>query len=310
MENVSTRFRVRVPASTSNLGPGFDLLGLAVSLWLELEVEVRPGPHAFAELQGTATEWPRNDNLITRAFDVGIDALDEPGVGLRVNARSEIPLGRGLGSSGAAIAAGLALAATWTGGTKTDDPRLCELGCAIDGHPDNTTASLIGGCTLAMPHGSGLAVVKQPLHSTLGFAVAWPAQTQATAEARSCLPATVPFSDAVENPRRLALLLEGLRAADPSLLSLGIEDRLHVRHRLDMIENGRSALSAARDAGAWASTVSGSGSALIALGPRGAMDGIAAAMAEALGTDREAATGRVVEAVYGSPRVERLDESS
>jgi homoserine kinase len=123
-----------------------------------------------------------------------------------------------------------------------------------------------------------------------------------TRTARAALPHQVPFADAVENPRRLALLLDGLRRGDPKMLALGIEDRLHVQHRLPLIRGGRDALESARDAGAWAATISGSGSALIAIGPRVLMAGVAEVMAVCLRAATGSATARVVEAVEGPPR--------
>jgi homoserine kinase len=108
------------------------------------------------------------------------------------------------------------------------------------------------------------------------------------------LPEHVPFADAVENPRRLALLLEGLRTGDPELLKLGVEDRLHVRWRLPLVRNGAAGIAAAYDAGAWLATISGSGSALFAIGPRSATIAIAKAMEDALRPGGTAAS-RVVD---------------
>src|SRR6185369_11065728 len=125
-----------------------------------------------------------------------------------------------------------------------------------------------GGCTLSVPLPNGrVKVVRQKLHPDLGFALAWPSKGLATPAARKALPANVPFGDAVENPRRLALLLEGLRTADPELLALGVEDRLHVPYRLPLIAGAKEALEAARASGAWLATISGSGSGLFAIGP-------------------------------------------
>jgi len=288
--------RLRVPASTSNLGPGFDFLGLALSLWLEVRVleRVSGGGIEFVELAGTAADWPRGgENLLARAFERGA-----PATGLRLSVTSEIPIARGLGSSGAAVAAGLLLAER-AAGVPAGEDQLLEWGLELEGHPDNSSAALLGGCTLAVPIGAGkLRVVRAELSPTLGFALAWSDETLPTREARAVLPAQVPFTDAIENPRRLALLLEGLRRGDPELLALGIEDRLHVQHRLPLIRGGREALEAARAAGAWAATISGSGSALIALGPRARMQPVAQAMSRVL----RGGSARVVEAVHGAPR--------
>jgi len=296
---------LRVPASTSNLGPGFDFMGLALSLWLEVRV-LEQIPHAgleFVELGGTAADWPRgSENLLMRAFELGSRGLRAPAIGLRLAVTSEIPLARGLGSSGAAVAAGLLLAERAADRIAGED-QLLAWGLELEGHPDNSSAALLGGCTLAVPIGGGkLRVVRPELSTELGFALAWSDETLPTRAARAVLPAQVPFADAVENPRRLALLLEGLRRGDPELLALGIEERLHVQHRLPLIRGGREALAAARSAGAWAATISGSGSALVAIGPKARVREIAEGMAACLRSATGSATARVVEAVQGPPR--------
>lgn len=296
---------VRVPASTSNLGPGFDFLGLALSL--ELRATFRPAPgtreHAFGELAGTARDWPRGaDNLLVRAFDLARERLGAPLERGTFDVDSEIPMARGLGSSGAAVAAGLMLGAH--GAPRV--PPLAELlrwGLELEGHPDNSSAALAGGCTLAVPCERGIALVRQELSRELGFVLAWPATTLATKRAREALPREVSFADAVENPRRLALLLEGLRRADGELLRLGIEDRLHVRYRLPLIGGGARALDDARAAGAWCATISGSGSALIALCPRELRARVAEALRAPLEQACGAAEARVVEPVLEAPRV-------
>lgn len=305
--DTNLQMRVRIPASTSNLGPGFDFAGLALSMFLDVEVtRARASDaHEFVATSGTASDWPRaSDNILLRAFDAACVALRVPKRGLALRVHSEIPVARGLGSSGAAITAGLVLA-----NALADEPAslevLCGLGARIEGHPDNTSASICGGCTLALPRADGtVRIVQQALHAELGFAVAWPNAMLSTRAARSVLPREVPFADAILNPRCLAALLEGLRTADPELLAYGEHDRLHVRHRLALIENGEAALSAARAAGAWFSTVSGSGSALFAIGPHARMPGVVEALVSELGR-RVGAEGRVVTPVFG-PAVVRI----
>ncbi|MDP6538714.1 MAG: homoserine kinase [Planctomycetota bacterium] len=299
------RMRVRVPCSTSNLGPGFDCLGLALSLELEVELHVRPDrtAHELAELAGFATDWPLEGNCLPTAFDhvFGELGLRSPACDFRVN--STIPTARGLGSSGAATAAGLLLGASFAP-QPVEVKQLLRWGTALEGHPDNATASLLGGCTLGVPHGGDLAVVRPRVHPDLVFPVAWPAEPTPTAEARSVLPESVPFADAVENPRRLALLLAGLREGDPELCRLGIEDRLHAPYRLALIGGARDALAAALEAGAHAATISGSGSGLVAICD--AHDGPAVAAALAGGLQGDGVEQRVLAPVFGAPRVERL----
>ncbi|MBK7641473.1 MAG: homoserine kinase [Planctomycetes bacterium] len=297
--------RLRVPASTSNLGPGFDFLGLALALFLEVRVESREevGGPQLLECTGLAQDWPRGEeNLLLRSLAHGARALGISVPALRLCVTSQIPMARGLGSSGASVAAGLLLAER-AAGKPAGESRLLALGLELEGHPDNSSAALLGGCTLAVPRGDGtLRVVRAQLSSELGFALAWSEQTLPTRESRAVLPAQVAFGDAVENPRRLALLLEGLRTADAELLALGIEDRLHVRYRLPLIRGGAQALEAARATGACAATISGSGSALVAIAPRERAQAVADALGAELRRANGAATACVVEAVHGAPR--------
>jgi len=302
-------FQVRVPASTSNLGPGFDLLGLALSLHLTVRARVKPsgGAHSYGECTGTAAAGPRGpDDLVQRAFEFARERLGGARVALELALHSEIPVARGLGSSAAAIAAGFLLASRLAPRAATLD-ELIDWGNEMEGHPDNTTAALAGGCTLAAPRADGsVRFIHHPLAPELGFVVAWPRTPLTTHAARGVLPASVPFRDALENPRRLALLLEGLRRADPELLALGSEDRLHVPYRLPLIPGGAQALAAARAAGAWLATISGSGSCLIAIGPRGAREALAEALRGELARADGEAEARLVEPVLGVPEVRTL----
>ncbi|MFT5049569.1 MAG: homoserine kinase [Chlamydiales bacterium] len=305
---------VRVPASTSNLGPGFDFLGLALDLPLDVTVlgTASEGQHEFVALDGAAASWPIGvDNRMTRAIDHALRHAGHAPLALRMTVRSEIPTGRGFGSSGAATIAGLLLGHALA----RSEPAIEEVvsqGALLEGHPDNSTASLLGGCTLAVPKPSGETapgemawrVIRQTIHPSIGFAIAWPERPLHTEEGRRALPEHVSFVDAVENPRRVAALLEGMRRGDPELLTLGAEDRLHVNYRLPLIPGAAEALQAARQGGAWLATISGSGSGLIALAAKTDCAAIASAMAEQLERAQGSATSRVVTPALSAPRVE------
>ncbi len=295
---------VRVPASTSNLGPGFDCLGLALSLFLEVRLTPHAGAGHEIDRRGPGEgELPLpRDDLLLRAFERARGELQGH---YRFEVTSEIPIGRGLGSSGAAIVAGLLLAREL--GARLPEEALLSEGIALEGHPDNVAAALFGGLTLCTRgNGGRWMLLTPPLAANLGFAVAWPAQPLATKRARAVLPASVPFADAAENPRRLALLLEGLRSGERELVAAGAEERLHVRYRLPLLPGAERALEAAREAGAWAATLSGAGSGLVAVGARDAMEPVAQAMAVVLREATGAAEGRVLEPVFGRPVVRRL----
>ncbi len=286
---------LRVPASTSNLGPGFDLLGLALDLPLTVTVlgeHDGPAP-ALVRTRGEAQGWPREGELLCRALELGARRLGLASAPLALEVHSDIPLERGFGSSGAAIVAGLVLASRLAG--RAVQARE-SLGWALEleGHPDNVTPALLGGCTLSVPTARGLVWLRQEVHASIRIALAWPRRTLPTREARRVLPTTVPFADAVENPRRLALLLEGLRSADPECLGLGGEDRLHVPYRVGLIPGAGEALRAARDAGAWLATLSGSGSGLVALADGARVEAVADALRAELERAEPGAQARVV----------------
>lgn len=269
--------RVRVPGSTSNLGPGFDCLGAALSLMLEVRVVAQSDRHRFASLGGEAARWPERDNLFLRAFDL---ARGSGSGGFVFEVTSEIPVSRGLGSSAAAVVAGLLLGDALADAGATRDEFLAW-GFELEGHPDNVAPCLLGGCRLSVPLAEGLRVIKQPVHPSIGWVVSWPDAQVSTQQARAALPEEVSFQDAVENPRRLSLLLEGLRTGDGELLRLGVEDRLHTIHRLALVPGAERVLDAALEAGAHAAFVSGSGSAQVALTPKELADEVAEATAQA-----------------------------
>lgn len=307
---------IRVPCSSSNLGPGFDLLGLALDLFLEVDAWslADGGPHKLENSTGFAATWPEAGNLLMAAFDAVFReaSLAPPAFGFRAN--SHIPMARGLGSSGAAVAAGLLLAEselTQRRGQGLGIGALHELGIELEGHPDNVTASLFGGCTLCLPAQSeepgahATALVHQGVSDELGFAVAWGETTLPTARAREVLPTTVPFASAVENPRRLAMLLEGLRTGDRALLGIGAFDSLHHDARLALIPGGRETLAAAMEAAAFMTAINGSGSSLLAVGAKSDTARLAACLGETLRGFDSNVVAKPLELVRGRPRVTR-----
>jgi homoserine kinase len=292
---------VRVPASTSNLGPGFDLLGLALDLWLEARLmPAEVGTAGLVRLD-PPLELPGDpaSDLTWIAFEAARARWPFEGLH-RIEVRSDIPVGRGLGSSGAAVAAGLLLA-RMASGVDVPDEALLRLGVELEGHPDNVAAALTGGLTLCQQRADGTwRTVSVEMSAEVGIAIAWPRTPLATPQARAVLPAEVPFADAVENPRRLAFLLEGLRRADGELIAIGCEDRLHVRYRLPLLPGSARALERARAVGAWGATLSGAGSGLVALGPPERMPAVATAMAAALREATGAGEGRVLAVAPGA----------
>jgi homoserine kinase len=249
---VTARHRlVRVPASSANLGPGYDVLAAAVSLFLELEVE-ETGELSL-DAGGLAVPTGR-DNLIVRAFE----SL-RPADGIAFRLRSEIPLARGLGSSAAAIVAGLYAADHLfeLGLTKED---FLARATEIEGHPDNVAAAIYGGFVVCGVEEGGVpsAARFDPPGGLEGIAVI-PAEEVSTERAREAIPAEVPLADAVANVSAASRLVLGLQSADLDLVASGLADRLHQDRRRGLYPRSMKLVDDARDLGALGATISGAG---------------------------------------------------
>jgi len=255
---------VRVPASTANLGPGFDCLGLALDLWNDVRFTLE-GDGVVIAARGERSEILPTDatNLVARSF---LRLCEEAGeaapAGLRIDCEVRIPLSSGLGSSSSAIVAGV-LGANTLLGRPFDRGRLLELAADIEGHPDNVAAALLGGLTIVVRKGERL-LTKKILVPEVHVALAVPRLDFSTREARAGLPTEVSMQDAVFNLGRTPLVVEALRTGDYELLNQVMEDRLHQASRLKLIPGGPEAWLAAQHAGAAAIAVSGSGPSLIA----------------------------------------------
>lgn len=279
--------RVRVPCSTSNLGSGFDTLGLALDRYLHADFE--PGGRDLEmERGGTLVNLDEgtDEDLLATAFTGTILALGGAVPTGLLRVRSEIPLARGLGSSAAALVAGhdLARAALGLGSDPVASFRYAQ---RREGHGDNAAPCALGGLRAVVPGAEGPRPLSLELSPDLGFAYAAPAAGISTAAARASLPRHVSHQVAVAELGRLAALLRGLAVADAELVRVGVEDELHVPHRLPLIPGAYAAISAGYDAGAWGVTISGSGSGLIAIGSLDDTEAIAQAMRQvfAAGSD-------------------------
>ncbi|MGH2802484.1 MAG: homoserine kinase, partial [Thermoleophilaceae bacterium] len=235
---------VQVPASTANLGPGYDVLAAALSLTLELEVEETGELFVHCEVPGVPSD---RSNLCVRAFE----AL-RPADGLTFHVRSDIPPAAGLGSSAAAIVAGLCAADHMY---ELDAP-LFELAADLEGHPDNVAAALLGGFTICP--GDGAPVRFDPAPGLEGVA-AIPPGSVATDEARAAMPAEVPLDEAVHNVGHAALLVLGLARDDFSLIGRGLRDALHQPRRRALYPRSMELVERAEELGAVGATISGAG---------------------------------------------------
>ena len=273
-----SRASVRVPCSTSNIGSGFDTLGLALDRYLratfepggsELEV-VRTGTLTF--LEGDAAD--RDHVVATFLATLAKENVTPTG---KLVLHSEIPVARGLGSSAAALVAGHDLARGALG-LPSNPTESFRTACEREGHGDNAAPCALGGLRAVVPGEGRPRTLALELSSEVGFAYAAPAAGISTAAARAALPRHVAHEVAVACLGRLTALLRGLALGDPELIRAGMEDELHVPHRLPLIPGAYNAIGAGYDAGAWAVTISGSGSGLIALCNPDHAPAVAAAM--------------------------------
>lgn len=257
--------RVRVPGSTSNLGPGFDCLGLALDLHLEVQAELVPrGLHI--EIEGeSADRLPRDEtNLVYAALRRALRRAGLGPTGLELRIRNQIPVGRGLGSSAAAAVAGLLAGALLAGGAPPDLEAVLEAACEIEGHPDNAAPAVLGGLVASAIDAGRVHTVVLPFPATLDALLVIPDVEVPTERARALLPRTVPFADAVFDLQRLALLLGAFVADAPEKLSAAMHDRLHQSHRLALVPGLVEALAALQaDPACLAAALSGSGPTLL-----------------------------------------------
>jgi homoserine kinase len=257
---------VKVPASTANLGPGFDTLGLALSLYNELDVEVLGAPGLEVAVEGIgADDVPLDEsNLVWRslAHTFAWAGVEVPG--LRLTARDAIPHGRGLGSSGAAIVAGvMAAKGLLEGIVEIDAGRALALATELEGHPDNVAPALFGSLTIAWMAPDGPQHKRLMVHRGVSPLVAVPTATMSTALARSLQPASVPHEDAIFNVSRSALLIAAL-IQSPELLLAATEDKLHQSYRASAMPETDRLVRELRNGG-FAAVVSGAGPSVLVL---------------------------------------------
>jgi homoserine kinase len=262
-----SRVRVRVPASTANLGPGFDCLGLALSLYNTVEMTALESEGLEIEIEGEGADRlsTGSNNLIARAADSVWDAAGQRPAGVHIKATNGVPLGSGLGSSAAAVVGGLVAANVLIGGPLSRSD-LLRKATQIEGHPDNAAAAIFGGLTMVSVEGEEL------MHASLDVpplkvVIVLPNVRLSTAEAREALPKNVPLKDAVFNIGRTAFVIRALQTGDYELLGFAMTDKLHQPYRRKLIPGFDAAVQAARATGAAAVALSGAGPGLAAFAP-------------------------------------------
>ncbi len=265
---------VRVPATSANLGPGFDVLGLALGLYDDVVAEVLSpeagDPDIAVEGEGAGEVPLDHTHLVHRSMCAAFQAMGVTPPRVRLHCRNEVPHGRGLGSSSAAIVSGLwaARALVRAGAERWPDHAVFELAARIEGHPDNVAPAVFGGLTLAYEAHAQYQVVRMDVRTDVEPLVLVPDHPMETEVARGLLPTSVPHADAVFNSGRTALLVAALRGPDnpvaPEVLVAASDDRLHQAYRTDAMPQTMAAVADLRAAGV-AAMLSGAGPSVLAL---------------------------------------------
>jgi homoserine kinase len=261
------KYLIHVPATTANLGPGFDCLGLALDIWNDLEVSVE-GHGLSIEINGVgANHLPRNEeNAIFSAMQ-GYAAFlkKELPHDLRLVCTNRIPLGSGLGSSSAAVVAGMIAAnAVLNGTTKIEDQ--LAFATALEGHPDNVAPCLLGGLVTSIIN-EGRVITNNLMIADFNLVLVHPFFNFPTSVARAALPIQVSRCDAIFNTSHAILVIEALRSGNLELLKVAMQDRLHQPYRLPCIPGAEKAIEAASEVGAVVTILSGAGPSLLSFSP-------------------------------------------
>lgn len=272
---------VRVPATTANIGPGFDCLGAALTLYNRFTFEEHPtGQTLEITVSGVNADRVGTDpeNLVYQAFVKFYERLDRPVPALKLGIHMEVPLARGLGSSATAIVGGL-VGANVLAGTPCSIDQIAALATEMEGHPDNVVPALMGGCRLAA---SGVVrdweICQLAWASGVVPVVAIPEFELSTQAARQVLPSSYSRPDAVFNMAHLGLLLQGLATGNGDWLKAALQDKIHQPYRKALIPGYDTVEQAAIAAGAYGMVISGAGPTLLALAPRDVAETVRSAM--------------------------------
>jgi homoserine kinase len=265
-----SRVTVEVPASSANLGAGYDCLGLALAMVDRIEVEVRVWSRGQIELtvegEGRNELAEDRDNRFVQGLETTLRAARgelPDGVGWRISMHNAIPLARGLGSSAAATVGGI-LAGNALAGEALSMPEMLAIACDIEGHPDNAAAALLGGFVVSARHPDGVEAIRFDSPRDLRAILFVPELRLPTDEMRAALPATVPLADAVANLGAVAVGVAGLATGRYDLLAQLTVDRLHEPYRAAVYPHLPVMVEAARGAGALGACLSGAGSTILA----------------------------------------------
>lgn len=274
---------VTVPATTANLGPGFDCIGAALTIYNQFQFTLTNVPEQVKiTVEGTEAEKVSRDksNLVYQSFVGFYHNFEQTLPSVEITITLGVPLARGLGSSATAIIGGL-VGANQLAGSPLSRKEIMELAIAIEGHPDNVVPALLGNCQLAVGAENNWEICTIPWHPDLVPVVAIPDFELSTAETRQVLPQEFSRQDAIFNIARMGLLVRGLATVRGEWLHSGMEDKLHQPYRQSLIPGYETVKSAALKAGAYGMAISGAGPTLLALTGATRASAVATAMAEA-----------------------------
>ncbi|WP_414752300.1 homoserine kinase [Anabaena sp. CCY 9910] len=280
--SVVSSVTVKVPGTTANLGPGFDCIGAALTIYNQFQFTRLETSELIIQATGAEAERVPTDesNLLYQAFANLYQYIDQTPPGVKIEIELGVPLARGLGSSATAIVGGL-VAANRLAGEPLSQAQVMELAIAIEGHPDNVVPALVGGCRLAATGARGWEICDVPWHSDIVPVLAIPDFELSTSEARRVLPTEYSRADAIFNTAHLGLLLRGLQTGKGEWLRAALQDKLHQPYRQALIPGYDAVNTAAVAAGAYGMVISGAGPTLLALADVSHAAAVAAAMSTA-----------------------------
>lgn len=274
-------YAIAVPATTANLGPGYDCLGAALTLFNKFEIALSDEFRITASGAAADKIAKNKTNLVYQSLEQFYERIGKPKPVISLHVDLQIPLARGLGSSATAIVAGI-VGGNLLAGSPLSQPELLQLAIDMEGHPDNVTPAMVGGCQLiASAKCGGWEFCALPWHKDIAIALAIPDFELSTAKARQVVPKEVALKDAIFNASHLALLVQALTSGNSAWLQSALQDKLHQPYRQSLIPGMEAVQAAAIAAGAHGVVISGAGPTLLALGSAGQIEAIAESMVKA-----------------------------
>jgi homoserine kinase len=274
-------YAIAVPATTANLGPGYDCLGAALTLFNKFEIALSEEFRITASGAAADKIAKNKTNLVHQSLEQFYERIGKPKPVISLHVDLQVPLARGLGSSATAIVAGI-IGGNLLAGSPLSQPELLQLAIEMEGHPDNVTPAMLGGCQLiASAKCGGWEFCALPWHKDIAIAVAIPDFELPTAKARQVVPKEVSLKDAIFNASHLALLVQALTSGNSTWLQSALQDKLHQPYRQSLIPGMEAVQAAAIAAGAHGVVISGAGPTLLALGRAGQIEAIAESMVKA-----------------------------